>query len=67
MIERVEKYGEIVWANIEMDELRKKECLCLSDCTNLNKCEKAKNLYEMCKENGMAMMITRCRSYSPRE
>lgn len=56
----VEKYGELVHSNIEMDELRKEECLCIN-CPHMNTCHIAKMLYEICKAQDMAMMITRCK------
>ena len=66
MIEKVIKYDVGVWSNTEMDELRKTECLCLN-CGPLKNCSTAKKLYEICKEENMAMMITRCKGYAPPE
>jgi hypothetical protein len=60
--EQVEKYGSIVWSNIEMDELRKTECLCLN-CAKMSSCTAAKLLYDTCKGYDLAMMITRCKDW----
>jgi hypothetical protein len=62
MIEEKIKYGVKVWVDSEMDELRRERCLCLN-CRILNDCDTAKNLYEICKTQDMAMMITRCKYY----
>ena len=54
-----------VWANTEMDELRRKECLCLN-CERKNdnipyaSCPVAKSIYDICLKHDMAMAITRC-------
>lgn len=54
-----------VWANIEMDELRRKECLCLN-CDRKNEripyksCGVANKLFHICTDSNMAMAITRC-------
>jgi hypothetical protein len=52
-------YGKEAWSNIEFDTLRKNECLCLN-CINMISCEVAKKFFELCKENNMAVAITRC-------
>ena len=62
-IERIVKYGTEVWANTKTDELRKTDCLCLN-CKIIDDCSTAKKLYQICKEDDMAMMITRCKNYS---
>ncbi|MDD5012290.1 MAG: hypothetical protein PHQ66_01430 [Candidatus Nanoarchaeia archaeon] len=54
-----------VWANIEMDELRRKECLCINcerknDKPPYSSCPIAKKLYGICKEYDMAIAVTRC-------
>ena len=58
---QVEKYGKTVWSNIEMDDLRKTECLCLN-CSKMvrSDCQTAKLLYNTCKDFNIAMAITRC-------
>ena len=50
---------EKIYANKEMDELRRKYCLCLN-CAELKACEVAKKLYDICIENNTAMIMTRC-------
>lgn len=56
---KIVKHGVEVWTNEETDELRKTECLCLN-CEKLVTCKMAKKLYEICVNDDMAMMITRC-------
>lgn len=58
-IEKVEKYGVEVYSNIEMDKLRKEECLCFN-CLELGSCRKAVTLKCFCEDTNIAMMITRC-------
>lgn len=55
-----------VWANPEMDKLRRKECLCVN-CGRKNdtprpyaSCPTAAALYTVCLEHHMAVAITRC-------
>lgn len=60
-----EHYGAMVWTNKEADATRKDECLCLN-CAMLSNCPTAKGLYEICKDNDMAMMITRCKQWKPK-
>ncbi len=55
-------YNQSVSVNVEMDKLRKTECLCLN-CGNLPACNKAEDLYKICIDHDMAMMITRCKSF----
>ena len=54
-----------LWANLEMDEKRKEECLCLNcdrknDDPPYSSCPVAGEFYRICVENNMASMITRC-------
>jgi len=55
------KYGKTVWSNVEMDELRRTECLCLN-CSKMirQECPVAKQMYNACKDFNIAMAITRC-------
>ncbi|VVB82982.1 Uncharacterised protein [uncultured archaeon] len=60
-----DKQSDEVWANIEMDELRRKECLCFNcegtlENSPANECPVAKKLYELSVKYDMAMAITRC-------
>lgn len=68
--ERVERYGKKVWETVVMDGLRKRNCLCLncSKCTpgHLGACPIAHQFYEICKEHGNALIVTRCESWGPR-
>ena len=59
-----EHYGVDVWTNKPIDNIRKEECLCLH-CSKQPTCPIAKQLYEICKANDIAMCITRCKSWSP--
>ena len=56
VIEKQVHYGREVWANVEMDKLRKTECLCFN-CANLP-CKNSDLIYNICKTKDMAMMIT---------
>jgi 5-methylcytosine-specific restriction endonuclease McrA len=58
-IEKGLYYEKEVWANTELDILRRNECLCLN-CDRMLSCQVAKKLYEICKTNNMAVAITRC-------
>jgi hypothetical protein len=60
-----DKQPEKIWANIQMDELRRTECLCLNcertrEDSHYTSCPIAKTLYTMAIKNDMAMAITRC-------
>ncbi len=59
---QVVKYGSTVWSNVEMDELRKTECLCLN-CTDLESCWIANLLHEHCEFYNLAFMMTRCKDF----
>jgi hypothetical protein len=54
-----------VYANPNMDLLRREECLCIN-CDRKNEpkpyasCPVAVKIYNICVEHDMAMMITRC-------
>lgn len=58
-IEEVEKYGVKVQSNINMDALRKDQCLCLN-CNQMGPCEQAQAFYEICKKHNIALAVTRC-------
>lgn len=54
-----------VWANTEMDKLRRKECLCLncdrkSEEVPYSSCPVAKAIYDISVKNNMAVAVTRC-------
>ena len=70
VVQKVVRYGVEVWENAYMDALRKKECLCLN-CGNMkpgssDHCPAAKKLYELCREENLAMAITRCPAWKPK-
>lgn len=57
-------YGALVWAHVEMDELRRTECLCRL-CDRLrpgqpDNCPTAEKFYQICKSDNAAMSVTRC-------
>lgn len=56
------KYGTEVWINNATDDLKKTECLCLN-CENIKLCDTAKQLYNMCVIDDIAIMITRCKDF----
>ena len=58
-VEKQEHYGVEVQANVVMDELRKDQCLCLN-CELIENCDWAGELYSLCKENSLALAVTRC-------
>lgn len=66
---QIEKYGNKVWTNETMDNLRKTECLCLN-CANMkpgdNNCPIANTLYQICLADNVAMAITRCPLWKPK-
>ena len=63
-IEKVVKYDAEVWSNTKMDELRSEECLCFNCAYDKDSCKIAEKIYNICVEDDMAMMITRCKNYS---
>jgi hypothetical protein len=62
-IKRQEHYGERVWVNADLENLRRKECLCLH-CDNLSHCSAAKIMKSICVENNLAFAMTRCKDFS---
>ncbi len=66
---QIEKYSAIVWTNEMMDELRKRECLCLN-CDSMkpgpDNCSIANSLYQISKDKNVAMAITRCPVWKPK-
>ncbi len=58
-------YGTDVWTNKYMDELRRTECLCLN-CKYIG-CQTSRTLYEFCKENDLALAVTRCPGWEDRQ
>jgi len=52
-------YGKDVWCNEEMDNARRKECLCFN-CRYLKVCASASELFGFCKDYDLAIMVTRC-------
>lgn len=62
-IKRQEHYGERVWVNTDVENLRRKECLCLL-CDNIKYCSVAKIMKSICVENNLAFIMTRCKDFS---
>ena len=61
---QIERYGCLVWEDEAADALRKERCLCLN-CAKCKPGEKdhcpiAARLYEVCKKDNVALMVTRC-------
>jgi hypothetical protein len=62
---KTEKDPEKVWANVDLDNLRRTECLCMNcDRKNESKpyssCPVAAKIYKIAVEHNMAMAITKC-------
>ena len=64
-VKRIEAYGQVVWADIEMDLLRRKRCLCLN-CTLLDTCDIAQSFFEICRAKDVALAVTRCKRHLPK-
>ena len=67
-IKQVERYGQTVWES-EFDAVRRGNCLC-HQCAKMNPgeldhCQIAARFYEICKENGNAFILTRCKDWQP--
>jgi hypothetical protein len=62
-IEKMVAYDREVFADVEMDGLRRERCLCLNCAKMGPNCHNSQILYHMAVQNNMAMMITRCRDY----
>jgi len=58
-IQKVERYGVMVWEHTEMDKLRKEHCLCL-DCRVIKTCDIAKTFFKLCQTYNVAFAMTRC-------
>lgn len=62
-IEKIVAHDTEVYADIEMDNLRRERCLCLN-CNKMDtSCHTAKVFYHLSLQNGIALMVTRCRDY----
>ena len=63
-------YGKEVFVNTTTEALRREECLCLN-CENMkpgdDNCHIANALYKICKKEDIAMAITRCPLWKPKE
>lgn len=61
---RENHYGKYTWTHKEMDELRKTECLCrLCALRHTGFCPAANKLFEVYKEDGIALAVTRCAGF----
>lgn len=68
-IEVQEHYGAAVYTHVEMDELRRSECLCRLCCrlvpgNDAGNCPTAQGLFNICKLDDVAMSVTRCPRFS---
>jgi hypothetical protein len=66
---KVTRYGTEVWESVEMEALRKTDCLC-QNCEGLRhaagpQCEKAIQIIALCKAANMALATTRCPAWRP--
>lgn len=59
-------YSANVWTNTCTDKLRKTECLCFN-CKAIKECPISKELYYICKNNDLALMMTRCKNFESEE
>ena len=62
MKSKEEHYGETVTVSVEIERMRKDNCLCLQ-CLNIKGCPYAKKFYDVCKVGGIALAVTRCREF----
>jgi hypothetical protein len=68
-IQRQDHYGTAVWTHLEMDALRKTECLCRL-CERCNPgqpehCAIASAMFQVCVAQDIALAVTRCPHFSP--
>ena len=69
---KVERYGTETFEISDMDTLRRIHCMC-HNCGRIDipsqtgRCDIATELYKLCKEHGMAMLVTRCKEWIPRQ
>lgn len=66
-----ERYGVMVWVNPTTEAVRKTECLCFN-CKHMNPgkaghCLKAQALFGVCIEGDIALAVTRCSTWNPKE
>jgi hypothetical protein len=61
-IEKIVAHDIEVYADVEMDNLRRERCLCLN-CREMDYCHVAKTFLNICEHNNIALMVTRCREY----
>ena len=62
-IEKIVAHGVEVFADVEMDNLRRERCLCLN-CSRMDSdCSVSKDFYRLCLQNNIALMVTRCPQY----
>jgi len=65
-VELKQHHSVFVWEHTVTDAMRKEECLCLN-CNKMQRCSMAAILYNMCKLQDIAMMITRCKHWFAKE
>ncbi|MCX6746602.1 MAG: hypothetical protein NTU63_00510 [Candidatus Pacearchaeota archaeon] len=62
-IEKIVAHGVEVFADVEMDNLRRERCLCLNCQKMPSNCSVSKDFYHLCLQNNIALMVTRCPEY----
>lgn len=63
----VRRHGVPVYADLEMDELRRWRCLCFRCGRDMSLCPTAQELFKICKDKNIALAVTRCQKWIPEE
>jgi len=64
-IRQEEHFGHKVWVNPTTEALRESECLCLN-CGIMKECRIAKKFLKLCIKEHLAITITRCFHWKPK-
>lgn len=69
--EQQQHYGLMVWVSPALETVRRDQCLCLN-CQRCQPgqrghCFMAEGLYRLCCRGGLAMVISRCPQWTPKE
>jgi hypothetical protein len=54
-------FKELVWVNPKTDIMRRKECLCFN-CKTAS-CNISNELFSICRDDNLALMVTRCKNF----
>jgi hypothetical protein len=54
-------FKELVWVNPKTDIMRREECLCFN-CKNAS-CNISNELFSICRDDNLALMVTRCKNF----